>query len=116
MYSFICSKQIEDFIVGKEEELVLPPCNAFLRRLVYQTVDESYKDKVSVETRVLENKDRILVVTRPKGSDEKIEKEQMRVAEELKELDNAIGFAKVVRAIASSVSFVFVISKFFYYY
>lgn len=93
------------------EELELPKCNPFVRKLIYQTVREKLKDKVSLETRKLANNDRVLVATRISGEEERKKKQQSKLDEEFKELDNAVGFAKVLRAIVNSVSLFNVTSK-----
>lgn len=90
------------FLSRDEEELVLPKCNAFLRRLIYQSVDEKLSGKVAIETRTVD-KDRVLVVMKPKSKEELLQNEQKKVSEELKEMDDAVGFAKVMKAVVSSV-------------
>lgn len=94
--------QIRKFIDSDEKEVTLPKCNAFIRRLVYQTVHEKLKGKVSLETRTV-NRDKIFVATKPKTKDEKQNEEQKRVEEELKDLDDALGFTKVLRALVNAV-------------
>lgn len=85
---------------------MLPKCNAFVRRLVYQTVQDKLNNKVSLETRTL-NRDKILVATRPKTKKEKETEEQKRVETELKDLNDALGFTKVLRALVNSVIIMF---------
>lgn len=94
--------QISKFVEDGSDEQVLPQCNAFIRRLIYQNVKEKLKNKVNLETRTV-NGDRVLVVTKPKSKQEKIKDEQKRVETELEGLENALGFTKVLRAIVNSV-------------
>lgn len=96
-------KQIHLFLSKDEEELVLPKCNSFLRRLIWQTVDEKFNGRVTLESRNVE-KDRLLVVTKPKSKEELAEKEQKKIEKELNMLDEAVGFSKVLKAVVSSVS------------
>lgn len=95
--------------------MVLPKCNSFIRRLIYQTVEAKFKNKVSLETRTV-NRDKIFVATRPKTKEEKEREEQKRVKAELKDLDDALGFTKVLRALVNSVVTLFFQFYFVYYF
>jgi len=96
-------KQIEEFIVSDKEELNLPRCNAYVRRLIYQVASQKKIDKeVSLETRLLPNKDRILVVTRPKSKEDREDEERKKVEDEEQEFQNCIGFSEVVKTLVSS--------------
>lgn len=103
MSKFWSSEKIEDFLQTDEEELILPKCNAFLRKLIYNTAEERLVGRASLGTRTLENKDRIMYVTKPKTTQEKLEEDQKKIAEELEELETAIGFSKVIRHLMDSV-------------
>lgn len=83
---------------------MLPKCNAFLRRLIYQTAQTKFADKVILKTKQLENKDRILFVTKFKGKEELKKEENKRIEEERELLEEVIGFSKVVKYIVNSVS------------
>lgn len=98
--------KIQTFLKSNEDEVVLPRCNAFLRRLIYQTVQEKLKDQVSLETRTV-NRDKLLVATKPKTREQRENDEQKRIETELKDLDDAVGFSKVLRLLINSVSFCF---------
>ncbi|KAJ8957351.1 hypothetical protein NQ318_004830 [Aromia moschata] len=95
-------KQIEVFLENEESELRLPKCNAFYRRLVYQMKTEKFQDKISLETRQLENKDRILFVTRLKSKEEEKELAKQKFEEQLSELEDFVGFTKVLKMIVDS--------------
>lgn len=88
-----------------KEEIILPKCNGFIRRLVYKSVAERLGSKVSLLTRELPNNDRVLVVTRPKSIEEKKEIEEEKCRNEEVEFENAVGFSKIVRLIVDSVSY-----------
>lgn len=90
---------------------MLPRCNAFIRRLIYQTVDEKLFGKVSLVTKTV-NRDKVLVVTKPKSQTEKENEEQERIKEELKDFDDALGFTKVLRTLANSVIKKYIIFNF----
>lgn len=108
LYELVSSRQqIEMFLDSNETELQLPKCNSFLRRLVYQTKTEKFSDKITLETRQLENKDRILFVRRLKTREEEEEIEKQKYEEQIRELEDFVGFTKVLQMIVTSVSFKF---------
>lgn len=108
LYELVSSRQqIEMFLDSNETELQLPKCNSFLRRLVYQTKAEKFSDKITLETRQLENKDRILFVRRLKTREEEEEIEKQKYEEQIRELEDFVGFTKVLQMIVTSVSFKF---------
>ncbi|CAG5129768.1 unnamed protein product [Candidula unifasciata] len=97
----IC-EQIAEYLKGQDKEpLVIPPCNAFQRKLIYQTVEERFPD-AHIETKTGEKKIRYMEVTRAKSPEEqqKLLKEKQNL--EKMELDIQVGFTKVIRAITSS--------------
>lgn len=81
----------------------LPKCNAFFRRLVYQIKESEYFGKISVETRQIE-KDRVLFVTKLKSPEEEKQLAKKKYEEQKQELDDFIGFTKVLKIIIESVS------------
>ncbi|KAK5641654.1 hypothetical protein RI129_010201 [Pyrocoelia pectoralis] len=95
-------KEIHDFIASDEEEHVLPKCNAYIRRLVYQQAEVTLLNKANLETRTLENKERIFVVTRIRTQDEKEAANREAIKKEEEELQQSIGFSTVIKAIVES--------------
>ncbi|CAH1978421.1 unnamed protein product [Acanthoscelides obtectus] len=93
--------QLGEFIKSDKDELELPRCNAFYRRLVYQTKSEKFPDNISIETRQI-NKDRILFATKFKNKEKEEEAERNKYNKDLKELDDHIGFSKVIQMIINS--------------
>ncbi|GFO44635.1 poly(a)-specific ribonuclease parn, partial [Plakobranchus ocellatus] len=96
----ICER-ISVFLEGDDEELKLQSCNAFQRKLVYQTVEEKYP-LVHLQTKTGEKKERFLVVQRAKDAEDLEKKEQEKQALEKMELDLQVGFTKVIKAITKS--------------
>ncbi|CAG9865268.1 unnamed protein product [Phyllotreta striolata] len=90
--------QINNFLNGDDTEMPLPKCNAFFRRLVYQLGESEYRDKISLETRQVEG-DRVLFVSRLKTLEEEKQIAKKKYEEQLKELDNFIGFTKVLKCL-----------------
>lgn len=103
MNNFFSRKKLEDFLASNETELQLPKCNAYLRRLIYQTKTERFSDKVHLDTRVIE-KDRLLFATKLKSTEERDEIEQKKHEDLVDQMEDYIGFSKVVRMIVESVS------------
>lgn len=66
-------------------------------------MESKLNDKVSLETRTV-NRDKVLVATRPKTKEQKEQEEQQKVETELKDLDDALGFTKVLRMLVNSVA------------
>ncbi|RZB38999.1 poly(A)-specific ribonuclease PARN [Asbolus verrucosus] len=95
-------RQLGEFLDTDGVELELPKCNAFMRRLIYQTTAQKYKNKILLQTKQLKNKDRILVATKFKTKEEQQEIEKKLFEEELTVLDDFIGFTKVLRLIVDS--------------
>lgn len=94
-------QQIEVFLKTEETEMQLPKCNAFFRRLVYQIKESEYFGKISVETRQIE-KDRVLFVTKLKSPEEEKQLAKKKYEEQKQELDDFIGFTKVLKIIIES--------------
>lgn len=94
---------LDNFLKSEDTELQLPKCNAFLRKLIYQMVSNKYSDEIRLETRVLENKDRILYALKS-SVEEREEVERKKCEQELSDLKDAVGFSTVIQYIADSVS------------
>ncbi|XP_060523091.1 poly(A)-specific ribonuclease PARN-like [Cylas formicarius] len=94
-------RKLEDFLDGKDTELYLPKCNAFLRKLVYQVNREKFRDKISLETKEVE-KERVLCATRIKTTEERGKDEKRNFSDSLNELNRYLGFSKVIRLIVKS--------------
>ncbi|XP_053607245.1 poly(A)-specific ribonuclease PARN-like isoform X2 [Plodia interpunctella] len=98
----IC-KKVKDFIDNNDqEEMTIDRCNPFIRRLLFQELGSKFKDEVLVEAKVLDNKERVLIVTRIKSANDTNNKKMMRVKKEWDDFEEAIGFSKVARMISQS--------------
>lgn len=64
-----------------------------------------YTDEIRLETRVLENKDRILYALKS-SLEEREEAERKKCEEELSNLKDAVGFSTVIQYIADSVNMI----------
>ncbi|XP_045497210.1 poly(A)-specific ribonuclease PARN-like isoform X1 [Colias croceus] len=98
----IC-KKVQDFLNSdKTEEMEIDRCNAFMRRLLFQELGARFKEEVFVETKVLENKDRVLKVTRLSSADDRRSRDVEKKEKEWEEFEDAVGFSKVARMISQS--------------
>jgi poly(A)-specific ribonuclease len=93
-----------EFLDSDSTELELPKCNAFVRRLIYQTTAQKYKNKIILQTKQMKNKDRILIATKFKSKEQHEEMEKERFDKEMTDLDDFIGFTKVLRIVVDSVN------------
>lgn len=75
-----------------------------MRRLIYQTANNKYVNKVVLQTKQLENKDRVINVKKFKSIEQQEIEQKKQNEEELQELDDLIGFTNVIKHIVNSVS------------
>nr|XP_054499568.1 poly(A)-specific ribonuclease PARN isoform X3 [Agelaius phoeniceus] len=95
-------EQIEDLLKNEESEsLELEPCTGFQRKLIYQTLSWKYPKGIHVETLESDKKERYIVITKV-DEEERKRREQQKQAKEQEELNDAVGFSRVVHAIANS--------------
>ncbi|CAH0719594.1 unnamed protein product, partial [Brenthis ino] len=87
---------------NKSDEMEIDRCNGFIRRLLFQELGLRFKDEAFVETKVLENKDRVLKVTRIKSANDSKSKDAKRKEKEWEEFEEAVGFSRVARMISQS--------------
>ncbi|KAK3089306.1 hypothetical protein FSP39_002559 [Pinctada imbricata] len=96
-------KSVSDFMENKESEtLELPKCNGFQRKLIYQVVRQKFTSGIHLESKTGEKKQRYIVVSKVKSEDELKKKEEEKQKNEMQELDDAIGFTKVINMISKS--------------
>ncbi|XP_075574819.1 poly(A)-specific ribonuclease PARN isoform X4 [Pelecanus crispus] len=95
-------EQIEDLLKNEENEsLELEPCTGFQRKLIYQTLSWKYPKGIHVETLESDKKERYIVISKV-NEEERKRREQQKQAKEQEELNDAVGFSRVVHAIANS--------------
>lgn len=96
-------KSINEYLNGTETKpLQLPKCNPFCRKLIYQETADIFGDKIMVETKQLENKDRVLHVSRIKSKEELELIAKEKYEEDLNILNECVGFTRVLRMIVES--------------
>ncbi|XP_054848743.1 poly(A)-specific ribonuclease PARN [Eublepharis macularius] len=95
-------ERIEDLLQKEEStSLELEPCTGFQRKLIYQMLSWKYPKGIHVETLETEKKERYIIVSKV-DEEERKRREQMKQAREQEELNDAVGFSRVIHAIANS--------------
>ncbi|XP_006015586.1 poly(A)-specific ribonuclease PARN isoform X2 [Alligator sinensis] len=95
-------ERIEDFLKNEENEsLELEPCTGFQRKLIYQTVSWKYPKGIHVETLETEKKERYIIISKV-DEEERKRREQQKQEKEQGQLNDAVGFSRVIHAIANS--------------
>ncbi|KAI5212306.1 poly(A)-specific ribonuclease PARN isoform X2 [Manis pentadactyla] len=95
-------EKIEDLLQSEENKnLDLEPCTGFQRKLIYQTLSWKYPKGIHVETLETEKKERYIVISKV-DEEERKRREQQKQAKEQEELNDAVGFSRVIHAIANS--------------
>ncbi|CAH0579030.1 unnamed protein product [Chrysodeixis includens] len=100
----ICERVGKFIKENKENEMEVDRCNAFIRLLLFQELRSRFKDQIVVDTKVLENKTRVLKVMRK--TDDMEDQDAVRKKREWDELEDAVGFSKVARMISQSAKLV----------
>lgn len=97
----VCER-VSSFIDSEGDDVMqLDPCNGFQRKLIYQTIRNQFSS-VHLETKTGEKKERFIVVTRMAGEEELKKKEKEKQNAEIMELEEAVGFGKVMKLITQS--------------
>ncbi|KAL4240976.1 hypothetical protein ACF0H5_001758 [Mactra antiquata] len=98
----IC-KRVEKFLEsGEHESYSLPPCNGFQRKLTYQSLEAKFGSDIHLQGKTNDKKERYIVVTKIKDSDDVKRIEENKQAQDLAEVDDAVGFTKVIKMISQS--------------
>ncbi|XP_071953406.1 poly(A)-specific ribonuclease PARN-like isoform X1 [Antedon mediterranea] len=104
-------KEFINQIVAKTEQLLkdndrtslqLDPCNGFQRKLIYQTMETKFQTKLIVETKTGEKKERYIEITKATSEEDKRKRDELKMQADLDEIDDAIGFSKVIDMISES--------------
>lgn len=93
---------IEEMLKDPEGKVTqFPPCNGYLRKLIYQSAKQRFKAGIHMESATNEKKERFIVVTKV-NEDEKKKLQEEKEAKEQELIENAVGFTQVVKMIAQS--------------
>ncbi|XP_032086668.1 poly(A)-specific ribonuclease PARN isoform X3 [Thamnophis elegans] len=95
-------ERIEDLLQNEGNTTVqLEPCTGFQRKLIYQTLSWKFPKGIHVETVETEKKERFMIISKV-DEEERKRREQEKQAREQEELKDAVGFSRVIHALANS--------------
>ncbi|XP_041435221.1 poly(A)-specific ribonuclease PARN-like isoform X2 [Xenopus laevis] len=97
-------ERVEDFLKNDQKSMNVEPCTGYQRKLIYQTLNWKYPRGIHVET-VESEKERYIVISKV-DEEERKRMEQQKQAKEREELDDAVGFSRIIQAISSSAKLV----------
>ncbi|XP_031719066.1 poly(A)-specific ribonuclease PARN [Anarrhichthys ocellatus] len=93
--------KVETLFTNSEKTLDLEPCTGFQRKLIYQTLNWKFPKGLHVETVETEKKERYIQVIRVDDEERKLREQQKREREQ-EEVNDAVGFSRVIHAISKS--------------
>nr|XP_057924007.1 poly(A)-specific ribonuclease PARN [Doryrhamphus excisus] len=94
-------EKVETLFSSKEKTVDLEPCTGFQRKLIYQTLNWKFPKGLHVETVETDKKERFIQVSKV-DEEERKRREQQKVEREQEELNDAVGFSRVIHAISKS--------------
>nr|AAQ97826.1 poly(A)-specific ribonuclease [Danio rerio] len=94
-------EKVEALLKNTDQTLDLEPCTGFQRKLIYQTLNSKYSKGLHVETLETEKKERFIQISKV-DDEERRRREQQKQQREQEELNDAVGFSRVIRAISKS--------------
>ncbi|KAK7160963.1 hypothetical protein R3I94_003817 [Phoxinus phoxinus] len=93
-------QKVDSLLNSSDQTLDLEPCTGFQRKLIYQTLNSKFP-KLHVETLETEKKERFIQISKV-DEEERRRREQQKQQREQEELNDAVGFSRVIRAISKS--------------
>lgn len=94
-------EKVEALISNSEKTLDLDPCTGYQRKLIYQTLNWKFPKGLHIETMETEKKERYIQISRV-DDEERKRRERLKLEKEQEELNNAVGFSRVIHAITKS--------------
>ncbi|XP_039632480.1 poly(A)-specific ribonuclease PARN [Polypterus senegalus] len=94
-------EKVEDLLHTEKNSVHLEPCTAFQRKLIYQTLNWKYPKGIHVETVETKQKERSILVSKV-DEEERKKREKEKQEKEQEELNDSVGFSRVVHAISKS--------------
>ncbi|CAN2390635.1 poly(A)-specific ribonuclease, partial [Pristimantis euphronides] len=93
---------VDEFLKDEEKKVLqLQPCTGYQRKLIYQTMNWKFPRGTHVETVESPNNERHMLITKVDDNERKT-KELEKKAKEEEDLNDAVGFSRVIHAISSS--------------
>ncbi|KAL2086513.1 hypothetical protein ACEWY4_017572 [Coilia grayii] len=94
-------EKVEALLSNSEKTVDLDPCTGFQRKLIYQTLNWKYPKGLHVETVETEKKERFIQISKV-DEEERRRREHAKQEKEQEELNDAVGFSRVVHAMSKS--------------
>ncbi|XP_048848193.1 poly(A)-specific ribonuclease PARN isoform X1 [Brienomyrus brachyistius] len=94
-------EKVEGLLKGTDKSVHLEPCTGFQRKLIYQTLNWKYPKGLHVETLENEKKERYILISKV-DDEERRRREQEKQEKEQAELNDAVGFSRVIHAISKA--------------
>ncbi|XP_056135956.1 poly(A)-specific ribonuclease PARN [Lampris incognitus] len=94
-------EKVQALFTNSEKTLDLEPCTGFQRKLIYQTLNWKFPKGLHVETMETEKKERYIQISKVDEVERK-RREQQKLEREQEELNDAVGFSRVIHAISKS--------------
>ncbi|KAG5854566.1 poly(A)-specific ribonuclease PARN isoform X1 [Anguilla anguilla] len=98
-------EKVEALLECSDKSVELEPCTGFQRKLIYQTLNWKYPKGLHVETMETEKKERYILISKV-DDEERKRREQQKQEREQEELNDAVGFSRVIHAISKSAKLV----------
>ncbi|KAK2164575.1 hypothetical protein NP493_1408g00000 [Ridgeia piscesae] len=95
-------KKVEEFEKSDLDVMSLAPCNGYARLLIYRNVKARFPARIQMETNTDNKKVQYIVVSKTKSPEDAKRKLEEKKAEDYEQLDDAVGFSKVIRMISQS--------------
>ncbi|XP_076004091.1 poly(A)-specific ribonuclease PARN [Genypterus blacodes] len=94
-------EKVDALFTNSEKTIDLDPCTGFQRKLIYQTLNWKFPKGLHVETIETEKKERFIQISKV-DDEERKRREQQKLEREQEELNDAVGFSRVIHAISKS--------------
>uniref|UniRef100_A0A6Q2YMZ2 Poly(A)-specific ribonuclease PARN n=1 Tax=Esox lucius TaxID=8010 RepID=A0A6Q2YMZ2_ESOLU len=94
-------EKVESLFTTSEKTVDLDPCTGFQRKLIYQTLNWKFPKGLHVETLETDKKERYIQISKV-DDEERKRRERQKQEREQEELNDAVGFSRVIHAISKS--------------
>ncbi|XP_026887709.2 poly(A)-specific ribonuclease PARN [Electrophorus electricus] len=94
-------EKVDALLNSSEKSVELEPCSGFQRKLIYQTLNWKYPKGIHVETVETEKKERFIQISKV-DEEERRRMEQQKYEREQEEMNDAVGFSRVIHAVSKS--------------
>ncbi|GIY85671.1 poly(A)-specific ribonuclease PARN [Caerostris darwini] len=96
-------KQVDSFMADKSQTIMqLDPCNAFLRKLIYESVQQKHGNGIEMSSKFTENSNQRYITIMKCTQQDRLDKVQEKEMTDLEGADSAIGFRKVMDCLSAS--------------